>query len=105
MIHYDALQVSAQGRSGEDLNYDIAYTWSKVINYGCDTYSNVCDVQDPYHWQNDKGVAGFELTTIFVGSVVYELPFGAGKRWSTGSRVANYLIGGWQLNSILSLSS
>jgi hypothetical protein len=103
--NYNALQVSAQGRSGNGLTYNLNYTWSKVINYGCDNYSGVCDVQDPYHWQKDKGVAGFDLTHIFAGSLVYELPFGPGKRWRTENRVVNYLIGGWQLNSILSLGS
>jgi hypothetical protein len=33
------------------------------------------------------------------------LPFGRGKRFATDNRVTNFLIGGWQLNTIISLHS
>jgi outer membrane receptor protein involved in Fe transport len=105
MGNYNSLQVSSEGRSAHGLVHKLAYTYSKAINYGCDTYSAFCDVQDPYHFQKDKGVAGFDLTHIFAASVVYELPFGKGRRWSTESKAVDALIGGWQLNGILSLSS
>jgi hypothetical protein len=103
--NYNALQVSSEGRSVNGLSYKLAYTYSKVINFGCDMYGSFCDVQDPYHFERDKGVAGFDLTHIFSGGVVYELPFGKGRRWSSGNRPFNVLVGGWQLNGILSLSS
>lgn len=103
--NYNALQVSSQGRNVHGLTYSLAYTWSKSIDFGCDTYGNNCDVQDPYHWQKDKGVAGWNLTNIFAGSAIYELPFGRGQRWSTDHKVGDAIIGGWQLNGILTLSS
>lgn len=103
--NYNALQVSSEGRSVNGLSYKLAYTYSKAINFGCDMYGSFCDVQDPYHFERDKGVAGFDLTHILSSGVVYELPFGKGKRWSTGSSAVNRLVGGWQLNGILSLSS
>ena len=103
--NYNALQVSSQGRTRNGLTYSVAYTWSKTIDFGCDTYGHNCDVQDPYHWQKDKGVAGWDLTNIFSGSMVYPLPFGRGKQFYTGNPIADTIIGGWQLNGILSLSS
>jgi outer membrane receptor protein involved in Fe transport len=103
--NYNALQVSSEGRAVSGLSYKLVYTYSKAINYGCDMYGSFCDVQDPYHFERDKGVAGFDLTHIFSSGVVYELPFGAGKRWSSGNGAVDRLIGGWQLNGILSLSS
>ncbi|HEX4022673.1 MAG TPA: TonB-dependent receptor [Acidobacteriaceae bacterium] len=103
--NYNALQISSQGRTSHGLTYSLAYTWSKSIDFGCDTYGNDCDVQDPYHWQNDKGVAGWNLTNIFAGSAVYPLPFGRGQHWSTDNRAASAIMSGWQLNGILSLTS
>jgi len=103
--HYNALQISSEMKSPGGLNYLLSYTYSRAINFGCDGYSGGCDVQDPNHFEKDKGVAGFDLTHIFSGSWVYPLPFGKGKRWSTGSRVGDYIVGNWQLNGILSLSS
>ena len=103
--NYNALQVSSEGRSINGLSYKLTYTYSKAINFGCDMYGSFCDVQDPYHFERDKGVAGFDLTHIFSSGVVYELPFGHGKRWSSSNGVVDHLIGGWHLNGILSLSS
>jgi hypothetical protein len=103
--NYNALQISSQGRSSNGLTYTLAYTYSKDINIGCDTYSSFCDVQDPYHPENDRGIAGWDVTNLFSGAAVYELPFGNGHTLRSGNRVANYLIGGWQLNTIVSLSN
>lgn len=103
--NYNALQVSSQGRNVHGLTYSLAYTWSKSIDFGCDTYGNDCDVQDPYHWQKDKGVAGWNLTNIFAGSLIYALPFGRGQHWNADQKIADAIISGWQLNGILTLSS
>lgn len=100
---YNSLQLSTQRRSHNGLTYQIAYTWSKVTDIGCG-YST-CDIQDPYHAQNDRGPALFDLRHVFSGSWVYSLPFGAGKKWSTRNGALNRIIGGWQLNGILSFSN
>ena len=103
--NYNALQLSAQGRSISGLSYIVAYTYSKVIDLGCDMYASSCDIQDPYHIQNDRSVAGFDLPHIVSAGIVYDLPFGRGKRWSSRSGVLDRLMGGWQVNGILTMSS
>jgi len=62
-------------------------------------------MQDPYHLENDKGVAGFDLTHMLSASWVYQFPFGRGKRFSTGNRATDYLVGNWKVNGILTLTS
>ncbi len=101
---YNALQTSLEQKAGQ-LTYLIAYTWSRTIDFGCDGYFSDCNVQDPNHWQNDKSVAGFDLTQVLSGSWVYQLPLGAGQKWSTGNRLLNYVIGGWQFNGIATVST
>jgi hypothetical protein len=102
--NYNSLQVSSEGRTTAGLIHKLAYTYSKALNYGCDTYGSFCDVQDPYHWQKDKGVAGYDLTHIFSGSLVYELPFGRGKHFASDNRAVDAIVGGWQLNGIVALT-
>lgn len=102
--HYHALQASLDRKAG-DLTYLLAYTWSKTIDFGCDGYFSGCDIQDPNHWQDNKSVAGFDLTHVFSGSWVYELPFGPGKKWAASNRILNQVIGNWELNGIATLSS
>ena len=36
-------------------------------------------------------------------SFLYDLPFGRGKKFLNGSRCADLLVGGWQMNGILTL--
>jgi hypothetical protein len=104
MSNYNGLQVSSEGKVG-DFSDQFTYTYSKSLNYGCDTYSNICDNQDPYNLKGDYGPAGWNLKHIFATSLIYALPFGRGKRFDTDNRVTNFLIGGWQLNTIISLHS
>lgn len=62
-------------------------------------------MQDPYHFNTSRGVAGFDLTHMFVANWVYELPVGEGRRFHTNSGVVNYVLGSWQLNGITTLHS
>jgi hypothetical protein len=106
---YDGLQVSLDKKAAHGLSYLVSYTWSKAIDIGADewfgTGTNGTSVQNPYNLAGDKGLAGFDLPQIFIAHVIYELPFGKGKRFGTGLRSVDALIGGWQINGISSFSS
>ena len=106
---YHALQVSLNKRATRGLSYLLSYTWSKTMDIGADewfgTGTNGTSVQDAYNLNNDKGLAGFDVPHIFTGSWVYELPFGFGRRFKTGSRPVDYVVGGWQLNGIANFTS
>ena len=101
---YNALQASLLRRFSTGLGYTIAYTWSKTLNEGTDGYFGVEGgvPEDPYNPRGSRGPASFDIPQILTANVIYELPFGKNKRFSTGSSVGNYLIGNWQVNAILS---
>lgn len=104
--NYNAFQFSLNGRHGEGLTYLVSYTWSKTMDYGCDGwYGNECQVQNPYNRKASYSVAGFDLPQVLSFSSVYQLPFGTGKRFQTGSSVVDHVIGNWQLNGITTLTS
>jgi hypothetical protein len=104
---YNALQVSLNGREQHGLTYLVSYTWSKSLDLGCSGWYGVegCSIQNPYNLQADKGPAATDLPQIFSASWVYALPFGKGGKLSSSSPVVNALIGGWNLNGVLSLNS
>jgi outer membrane receptor protein involved in Fe transport len=99
---YNALQFHFNKRFSSGLAYQVSYTYSKAIDIGSSGWYGVegQSVQDPYHYNNDRSVSGFDLTHIFAANILYEIPVGKGKRFSTGSKGADYLLGGWQLNTI-----
>ncbi|HYM76046.1 MAG TPA: TonB-dependent receptor [Candidatus Dormibacteraeota bacterium] len=50
--------------------------------------------------RRDYGPSDFDVRHRFVTSAVYQLPFGRGKHFANGSKVADLLVGGWQLGVI-----
>jgi len=104
---YNGLQLSANHHSSNGLTYLVAYTWSKSIDVGCSGFFGIesCSIQNPYNIRGDRSVSGFDLTHVLTASAVAPLPFGKGQRFANSSGLVNYLIGGWQLNGILTLTS
>lgn len=99
---YDSMQVELKRRwAGSTLG--LAYTLSKTINYADN------DANPRIQWMPDaernKGLAGYDRRHNLQLYGVYDLPFGKGQRWASGGGLLDALIGGWQINSIISLMS
>jgi len=95
--NYHALQVKFDHRSSNFL-LTTAYTYSKALG--------TTDEDGGFRWyinpRRNYARAGFDRTHTFVQSYVYNLPFGKGQRWLT-SGLADKILGGWELTSILTL--
>ncbi len=104
---YEAMQFSLHRTAGKGLTYLVSYTYSKTMNIGCDGMYGAegCSVQNPYDLDGNKSVAGVDLTHNFSASTVYQLPFGHGQKFATGSRAVNDIVGDWGLNGIVRLTS
>jgi hypothetical protein len=102
---YNSLQVSSQMHLSSGFMYTLAYTWSKALTTGCDGYNSGCEIQNPYDLGMDRGPAAYDQPQIFSGSFVLPVPFGAGRTISSSNRFVNQVIGGWQLNGIVTMSS
>jgi len=99
--HYHALQVALNRRFSKGLLVKGAYTWSKAIDMTDDDGWASVSWNAPQLFYRNRALAGFDRKHVFQIGWVYELPFGAGKKFgNTG--VAKYAIGGWQVNGIMS---
>ena len=88
------------------LAYMWSYTYSKAIDIGCSGwFVEGCAIQDPYNFNLDRGVSGFDLTQVMSFNWTYQLPFGPGKKFRSDSAVLNHIIGNWQLNGITTARS
>jgi len=105
--NYNSLQFLFDKRFSGGLAYQVSYTYSKAIDIGSSGWYGVegQSVQDPYHYNNDRSVAGFDVTQILSVNVVYDVPFGIGKKYSSGNRFVDRVAGGWQLNTITTARS
>jgi hypothetical protein len=77
------------------LQFGTAYTWSKSLSVQDDQggFVIVADIRRNY------GRTSFDRRHMLVVNHIYELPFGAGKRYAS-SGPAKWVVGGWQLNGI-----
>jgi hypothetical protein len=105
--NYNSLQTQLSRHLANGLAYTFNYTWSKAIDVACDGWYGVegCFVRNPYNPRLDRSVAGFDLTNMFTGTALYQLPFGTGRQFNTSNRALDAIIGGWQLNAIVTLTS
>jgi hypothetical protein len=99
---FNALNVKVEKRFSNGWQLLVADTWAKSIdNDSAGSYGS--PNLNPANFQLDKGLSDFNIKERFVASVVYELPFGKGKKYLNHiGRAADLFIGGWQLNDITS---
>ena len=95
---YNGMTVRLEKRFSSGMYLLGAYTWSHAIDLGgTDEFS----VSSALFKTLDRGNASSDVRDRFVLSYVYELPFGPGKRFLTGTSGAlGRLVGGWQINGI-----
>jgi hypothetical protein len=104
--HYNSLQIKAETKSVRYGIYAlVGYTYSRAYDTGfTDGLGSVIGATDfPLpNWQNlDWGLSQINLNHQFTASVIYQLPFGPGKKWgSSWKGAANALGGGWELTVI-----
>ncbi len=110
---YHSLQVKVEKRFSHGLQFLSTYTFSKSIDNGSGSPvtgggdSNSSNfVQDPFDWNADRALSSFNVKSKFVTAFNYNLPFGRaqaiGGHWN---RTVDGLLGGWQVNGILTAQS
>jgi hypothetical protein len=98
---YNALQTKIEKRYSDGVSFIASYAYSKTMALG-----DATGVQNVANWNADYSVAAQDLTHHFVGSVIYELPFGRGKKFGDHwNSFANAVLGGWSIDPIVTVSS
>lgn len=101
---YHSLQTSVERRYSSGFHFLGAYTWAKAMDHAWT--QDACCQQDIDNLAAEKGLAPHDVRHRFTSNVIYELPFGKGKRWGAGaSRAARLAIEGWQLGVITALQT
>jgi hypothetical protein len=96
-VHYDSMQLSVNRRMTNGFQFTAAYTYSKTINWW------VTSIPIPEYASLNKGETG--TPHKLNASLIYELPFGSGRKWVSNDTVLSNIVGGWQVNSFLSAQS
>jgi len=109
---YNSLQAVLQKRFSSGLEASVAYTYSKCMTDSSGYYGSwgaQATPTSPY-WQNlyDKkaewGPCYYDATHILTSYATYDIPVGKGRKFGSNlNKVADAVVGGWQVNGILSL--
>jgi hypothetical protein len=103
---YDSLQVKAETKNTHHGLYAlVGYTWSRTFDSGMPDGlgSNPGALYWPLPGANklDWGLSQLNLNDVFTASVLYDLPFGKGKRFGGDwNGATNAVLGNWEINVI-----
>lgn len=103
---YHALQVAAQRRFSQGLQFLVSYTASKQIGtsaVGFTTFNG--GAVNAFNRAAEKSIAPSDVPQMLSISGVYELPLGPGKPYAKRGGAAGKLLGGWQFGWVGSYRS
>jgi hypothetical protein len=109
---YNAGQLLLRHAMSHGLQFDLNYTYSHSLDMGSDAERIGAlggpgdQIYDAWNPQLQRATSTFDTTHQINSNWVYELPFGRGKAISLGGgKVANAVLGGWDLSGVLRWTS
>lgn len=103
---YHSFQGEVRRRFKGGIFGQMNYTFSKVLtNSPGTTQARFEPFLDNNRQELEKTRADFDVTHVINGSAIFELPFGQGKKWLNFGSIADRIIGGWQVSSIVHYQS
>ena len=111
--NYQAMELQATHRTGHGLSYQGNFAWAHDISdaqgdaptafQGETRYGLAQENRFDTRANRGNTVGTRRLRFLLTGT--YELPYGAGRHWSSHSSLVNDTLGGWNLNTITLLES
>ena len=99
---YNALQARYEQQAAGGLTLLNSFTWSHAMDNASSTLeANTPCPQNGYNLNGDYGQSDYNIPVTNVTTLIYELPFGQGRRWlASPNPVSNAILGGWQLSAV-----
>jgi hypothetical protein len=107
----NALDASLSRQFTSGLTFQVGYTLTKDLSDDADQNSSGGDGEigspsDPYNRRADYGNVYYVPRQRFVGTVVWDIPYGPGMRFgSNASKPMSEILGGWEVSNITILQS
>jgi hypothetical protein len=98
---YNSLVLDLRHRPVHGFQFDVSYVFAKSLtNYQANSAINNASFTTLRNPGYDKAPAPFDVRHNVKGQLVYQLPFGAGHRFSSSHGFVNKAIGGWEVDSV-----
>lgn len=106
---YDSLNLKYTNQFSNGLSLVSTYVWSKALDDGSEDYIGWAVGglwRDSYNPKLDYTISMHDVPQSFATALVYQLPYGHGKRWgSSAPAVVNHVLGDWEVSGVIRLSS
>ena len=107
---YDGLQFQLRKRLSYNITGQVSYTYSHTIDNATGVFNGIGDSKNqgrqgpvhPFDLDFDRGNSVLDIRHLLSASGIVDLPFGNGQRFLNQGGVLNGLVGGWQINAIVS---
>ncbi len=103
--NYNGLLVSLKKRFSKGVAYGLSYTWSHNFSDYVDNLTGGSTPANAYNYSLERSNSPFDVRHRFVGNAIWNLPIGKGGMVLNDGGLASRMIGGWQLNSIVTLET
>jgi Carboxypeptidase regulatory-like domain len=101
--HYDAMQARLDRRFKDFYQLGVYYTWSKSITTsGLSDSDNTLPVSIPQYYNLNRSLSSFDRPHNLQITNIIELPFGNGRKYLNGKGALSSIVGGWQVNNVIS---
>ncbi len=101
---YHGLQAKLEKRYASGLYVLNSFTWSKAIDSApghLETYNGDNSRVNFYDLRNERAVSSYDIPVNNVTSIIWDIPYGRGRRWGDGLHpLANAILGGWRTTLI-----
>jgi hypothetical protein len=106
---YNALQVKLEKRYSAGLYLLNSFTWSKAIDNASGHLESANGDNSRVNYRNvgaDKAIGAYDQPINNTTTLVWEVPFGRGRRWgSSAPGILEAIAGGWRLTGINTMTS
>lgn len=103
--NYNGLVTSLRKSMSHGLAYQLSYTYAHNFSDYADNLTAGSTPQNAYDYSHEYSNSPFDQRHRFVASAQYRLPIGRGGMVLNNDSAASKLIGGWQLNAIVTVES
>jgi hypothetical protein len=102
---YNSLELSLRKRMSKGFSYALNYTYSHgLANFGDNLTAGPLP-QNAYNYSAEMSNSILDIRHRFVGNFTVALPFGKGKSFLSGGGLSDRVLGGWQVNGIVTLQT
>lgn len=105
---YHSFQFKAEKRFSHGTSLLTSYTFAKSLTNTDNTQAFIIGSYNsisPFERERNKSLSVDDVPQVLSVAFLYELPFGQGKRFLSTGGVADKVLGGWQLSSVIRVTS